>query len=425
MTSANWAGNYLYRASTLHRPSSLEQVQELVAAAHQLKALGSRHSFNDVADSPGEQLSLEAMPAELTIDRDANTVTVNAGVRYGGFAEELNREGFAVHNLASLPHISVAGAIATGTHGSGDGNGNLSSAVAGLELVTADGSVVTARRGEPDFDGMVVSLGALGVVTRVTLDVEPAFEVRQNVYENLAWSTLADHFDEITSAAYSVSMFTNWVGDSIDQLWLKSRTDREATAAGDPAFFGATRATRELHPLPDVSAESTTAQLGVPGPWWNRLSHFRLDFTPSKGEEIQTEYLFGREHAVAAIEAIRVLGPTIAPQLYIGEIRTMKADDLWLSPAFGRDTVAIHFTWKREDAVLAHLPLIDAALAPFDARPHWGKVYALGDGGTGATDARSFDSLYPKLPQFRQLADALDPEGKFRNDYLQRTVFAD
>jgi xylitol oxidase len=425
MTSANWAGNYLYRASILHRPGSIEEVQELVAAARQIKALGSRHSFNDVADSPGEQLSLEAMPAELTIDSAANTVTVNAGVRYGGFAEELHRAGFAVHNLASLPHISVAGAIATGTHGSGDGNGNLSSAVAGLELVTADGTIVTTRRGEPDFDGMVVSLGALGVVTRVTLDIEPTFEVRQDVYEKLPWSTLAGHFDEITSAAYSVSMFTNWVGESIDQLWLKSRTDREATAAGEPTFLGATRATRELHPLPDISAESTTPQLGVPGPWWNRLSHFRLDFTPSKGEEIQTEYLLDREYAVEAIEAIRSLGPIIAPQLFISEIRTMKGDSLWLSPAYGRDTVAIHFTWKREDAVLAHLPLIDAALAPFAARPHWGKVYVLGEAVPGLSGVRSFDSLYPKLPQFRQLADALDPEGKFRGDYLQRTVFAD
>lgn len=425
MTSANWAGNYLYRASALYRPTSLEQVRELVAASRQLKALGSRHSFNDIADSPGEQLSLEAMPAELTIDREANTVTVNAGARYGDFAEQLSREGFAVHNLASLSHISVAGAIATGTHGSGDGNGNLSSAVAGLELVIADGSVVTTRRGEPDFDGMVVALGALGVVTRVTLDVEPAFEVRQDVYENLPWSSVASHFDEITSAAYSVSMFTDWSENGIDQLWLKSRTDREATAAGGPAFFEATRATRERHPLPGVSAESTTPQLGVPGPWWNRLPHFRLDFTPSKGEELQTEYLLDRKHAVAAIETIRALGPTIAPQLYVSEIRTVKADNLWLSPAYGRDTVGIHFTWKQEDAVLAHLPLIDAALAPFDARPHWGKVYALGEGGVGMTDARSFDSLYPKLPQFRQLADALDPQGKFRGDYLQRTVFAD
>jgi xylitol oxidase len=391
-------------------------VQELVAAADRLKALGSRHSFNDVADSPGEQLSLEAMPMELTIDREASTVTVNAGARYGAFAERLHDEGFAVHNLASLPHISVAGAVATGTHGSGDRNGNLPTAVAGLELVTADGSLVTVRRGDADFGGAVVSLGALGIVTRVTLDIEPTFLVRQDVYENLAWSTLGEHFDEITSAAYSVSLFTNWSDAGINQMWLKSRVDAGTTIAGEPSFLGATIAARQLHPLPEVSAESTTEQGGVAGPWWNRLSHFRLDFTPSKGEEIQTEYLFDRRHAVAAIEAIRALGPRIAPHLYISEIRTMKADNLWLSPAFGRDTVAIHFTWKREDAVQGLLPSIDAALAPFDARPHWGKVFE--------TDARRFDALYPKLAEFRGLADRLDPSGKFRNDYLRRTIFA-
>ncbi|MEO7123287.1 MAG: FAD-binding protein [Lacisediminihabitans sp.] len=417
MTSANWAGNYTYRASTVHRPTSVEDVQELVAAADHIKALGSRHSFNDVADSTGEQLSLEAMPTELDINRAANTVTVNAGARYGSFAEELHGAGFAVHNLASLPHISVAGAVATGTHGSGDRNGNLSAAVAGFELVTADGSLVTVRRGDADFEGTVVSLGALGVVTRVTLDIEPTFEVRQDVYENLAWSTLDEHFDEITSAAYSVSLFTNWSDRGINQVWLKSRTDAGPARGGEPTFLGATLATRQLHPLPDVAAESTTEQGGVPGPWWNRLSHFRLDFTPSNGEEIQTEYLVGRKDAVAAIAAIRALGPQIAPHLFISEIRTMKADHLWLSPAFGRDTVAIHFTWKREDAVQTLLPLIDAALAPFDARPHWGKVYEI--------DAHRFDELYPMLPEFRQLADRLDPSGKFRNDYLHRTIFTE
>lgn len=417
MTSANWAGNYNYRAKTLHRPTSTEEVQELVAAADHIKALGSRHSFNDIADSSDEQLSLEAMPAELTIDRDASTVTVNAGARYGAFAEDLHRAGFAVHNLASLPHISVAGAAATGTHGSGDRNGNLSSAIAALELVTADGSVVSVRRGDVDFDGAIVTLGALGVVTRVTLDIEPTFEVRQDVYENLRWSTLAEHFDEITSAAYSVSLFTNWSDRGINQVWLKSRTDAGTTIAGEPTFLGATLATRQLHPLPDVSAKSTTEQGGIPGPWWNRLSHFKLDFTPSNGEEIQTEYLFAREDATAAIEAIRALGPQIAPHLFISEIRTMKSDELWLSPAFGRETAAIHFTWKREDAVRALLPLIDAALAPFDARPHWGKVFEI--------DPHRFNALYPKLPEFRRLADRLDPVGKFRNDYLRRTIFAE
>lgn len=416
MIPTNWAGNYNYRAPTLHHPTSVEQVQELVAAADQTKALGSRHSFNDVADSSGEQVSLEAMPQELTIDRVAHTVTVSAGARYGAFVEDLHGEGYAVHNLASLPHISVAGAVATGTHGSGDLNGNLSTAVAAIELVTADGSLMTMRRGHTDFDAAIVSLGALGVVTRVTLDIEPTFQLRQDVYENLAWSTLGEHFDDITSAAYSVSLFTNWSDSGIDQVWLKSRTDADVITASEPTFLGATLATRQLHPLPDVPAESTTEQCGVPGPWWDRLSHFRLEFTPSNGEEIQTEYLVDRKHAVAAIEAIRALGPQIAPHLYISEIRTMKGDELWLSPSFGRDTAAIHFTWKREDAVHALLPLIDAALAPFDARPHWGKVFKM--------ESQRFDELYPKLPEFRQLAERLDPVGKFRNDYLRRTVFA-
>ena len=416
MTSTNWAGNYNYSARTLHRPTSVEQVQELVAAADQTKALGSRHSFNGVADSPGEQVSLEAMPPELTIDRVAHTVTVSAGAPYGAFVEDLHGAGYAVHNLASLPHISVAGAVATGTHGSGDLNGNLSTAVAAIELVTADGSLMTMRRGDTDFDGAIVSLGALGVVTRVTLDIEPTFRLRQDVYENLAWSTLGEHFDDVTSAAYSVSLFTNWSDSGIDQVWLKSRTDAEDVTASEPAFLGATLATRQLHPLPDGPAESTTEQCGVPGPWWDRLSHFRLEFTPSNGEEIQTEYLVDRKHTVAAIEAIRALGPQIAPHLYISEIRTMKADELWLSPSFGRDTAAIHFTWKREDEVHALLPLIDAALAPFDARPHWGKVFEM--------DSQRFGELYPKLPEFRQLAERLDPVGKFRNDYLRRTIFA-
>jgi alditol oxidase len=416
MTSANWAGNYTYRAGALLTPSSVEQVQEMVAAAGQIKALGSRHSFNDLADSSGTQLSLENLPSELTIDNVAHTVTVNAGARYGAFAERLHDLGFAVHNLASLPHISVAGAVATGTHGSGDLNGNLSTAVAAIELVTADGSLLTMRRGDADFDGAVVSLGALGIVTRVTLDIEPTFQLRQDVYENLAWSTLGDHFDDITSAAYSVSLFTHWGEAGIDQVWLKSRTNATDTSAGDPTFLGATRATGQLHPLPGVPAESTTEQGGVPGPWWNRLSHFKLEFTPSNGHELQTEYLVDRRDAVAAIDAIRSLGPQIAPYLYITEIRTMKSDELWLSPSFGRDSAAIHFTWKQEDAVLTLLPLLDAALAPFDARPHWGKLFEM--------DSHRFDQLYPKLPEFRQLSERLDPLGKFHNDYLRRTTFA-
>jgi xylitol oxidase len=415
MTSANWAGNYVYRAEDLVKPASVEELQDAIAGADRVKALGSRHSFNDVADSPGIQVSLENLPAELTIDESAHTATVSAGARYGEFVERLNDAGWAIHNLASLPHISVAGAIATGTHGSGDGNLTLAAVVAGLEFVAADGHITRVERGDPEFEGMVVSVGALGVVTRVTLDIEPAFEVRQDVFTGLGWPQLHEHFDQLTSSAYSVSMFGNWGDVGATLVWLKSRMDGDTTAARRPELFGAIKATRNLHPLPDGPSMNSTEQGGVPGPWWNRLAHFKLEFTPSAGEELQSEYMVPREHALGAIDAMHALGPRLSPHLLVSEIRTMKADRLWLSPAYGRDTVGLHFTWKQDEAVLDLLPVMEAALAPFDARPHWGKLFT--------TDAARLSELYPKLPEFRRLAARLDPNGKFRNDYLDRTIF--
>ncbi|HEV7956201.1 MAG: FAD-binding protein [Microbacteriaceae bacterium] len=413
MTSTNWAGNLNYAAASFHRPQSVDELSEVVAAAPLARALGSRHSFNHIADTTGAHISLERMPAELTIDQAARTVTVNAGARYGEFAERLDAAGFAVHNLASLPHISVAGAIATGTHGSGDSNPSLAAAVAGVEMVKADGTLVVMRRGEPDFDGVVVALGMLGILTRISLDIVPAFKVRQDVYENLAWSSLADNFDAITSSAYSVSLFTHWGDEGITQAWRKSRVD--AAADLDDRFFGATRAKREMHPLPDVSAENTTQQLGVAGPWWDRLPHFRLGFTPSNGEELQSEYLMPRRHALAAVEAIRGIAARLRPHLFVSELRTMAADDLWLSPALHEDCAGIHFTWRQHiPEVSALLPLVDAALAPFDARPHWGKVFE--------TDRDRLAELYPKLPVFRDLAARMDPDAVFRNDFVDRWI---
>ncbi|KAA1400242.1 FAD-binding protein [Aeromicrobium ginsengisoli] len=405
MTGTNWAGNLTYGASALLEPTSVGELCEIVAAAPRVRALGTRHSFNRIADTDGVQVSVAALPALLEVDAAARTVTVSAGLRYGELVEELDRAGWALHNLASLPHISVAGAIATGTHGSGDHNGSLASSVAGLELVAADGTVLTARRGDPDFAGMVVSLGRLGVVTTVTLDIVTTFQVRQDVYEGVSWDAIAANLDAITSSAYSVSMFTDWGEAGAGQAWLKSRAD--VTPPAD--FFGAAPATRELHPLPDESAEFTTRQLGVPGAWWDRLPHFRLGFTPSNGEELQTEYLVPRHHALAAIDAVRALAPAIRPHLFVSELRTIAADDLWLSPSHDVDCLAIHFTWRMHvPEVTALLPTLDDALASFTARPHWGKVFQ--------SDRERLDAAYPRIADFRALADGLDPNGKFSND---------
>jgi xylitol oxidase len=411
----NWAGNYTYRAQKLHRPSTIEQVQEIVASAPGVRVLGSRHSFNDIADS-SELMTLGAMPADVVVDRAANTVSFNAALKYGELVETLGAEGVALHNLASLPHISVAGAVATATHGSGDTNGNLATAGAGLELVTSGGEIVEASRGEPDFDGLVVGLGALGAVTRITLDVEPAYEVRQRVFEGLSWEALFEHFDEITSCGYSVSVFTRW-GEAADQVWVKSRVADEPERV-ERDLFGAVAATVDRHPIVELDAAPCTPQLGRPGLWSDRLPHFRMGFTPSSGEELQSEYLFPRRYAVEAIEAVRALADGIGPILQVSEIRAVAADRLWMSMSYGEDTVGIHFTWKPErDAVEEMLVRLEAALAPFEARPHWGKLFN--------ADAAAIAPLYERMPDFIRLVERLDPRGAFRNSWLKARVLGE
>jgi xylitol oxidase len=418
----NWAGTYVYGAKQILNPTSVDEVQEIVAGSDRVRPLGSRHSFNDVADTTGSLVSLQALPERVDIDPDARTVTVSSGLRHGDVAVRLQAEGWALHNLASLPHISVAGAIATATHGSGDRNGNLATEVAGLELVTGNGELVTVRRGDPDFDGVVVGIGALGIVTAVTLDIEPTFQISQRAYSDLPWDGVLANLDAATGAGYSVSLFTDWRGDTVRQAWVKSLSTDDGP--GD-VFLGGRAETVPVHMLPGVSPVNTTQQLGVPGPWHERLPHFRLEFTPSNGEEIQSEFLVQRKNAVAAIEALRGLGGLLAPALQTAEIRTMAADRLWLSAAYDggandadrTGTVGFHFTWKKlQDEVLSVLPAVENALAPFQARPHWGKVFVDADGVV--------PSLYPRMGDFRSLVERYDPRGVFTNAFLERHILA-
>ncbi len=405
---SNWAGTYAYRARELHRPETLEQLQELVARAPRLRVLGSRHSFTDVGDSD-ELVTLDDLPRDVVVGD--GTVSCGGAVRYGDLAEALHAEDLALHNLASLPHISIAGSIATATHGSGDASGNLATAVAALELVTSGGEVVTAARGDENFEGLVVGLGALGAVTRVTLDVEPAYEIAQRVYEGLTWEALFAHFDEITGAGDSVSVFTLW-DERAGSVWVKSRADPSRDE-----LFGALPADGERHPIPGLDPVHCTRQQGVPGRWSDRLPHFQMGFTPSVGEEIQSEYHVARADAVAAIEALRALGGALRPALQVTEIRTVAADRLWLSPQYGQDTVGFHFTWRREPELVGRLvAALEVALAPFAPRPHWGKLFLAG--------AATIADRYERLPDFMRLAERLDPRGAFRNDWLERHVLS-
>jgi xylitol oxidase len=409
---SNWAGNYTYRAQKLHRPSTIEQVQEIIANAPRVRVLGSRHSFNDIADS-SELITLGAMPMDVVVDKATNTVSFNAALKYGELVEALDAEGVALHNLASLPHISVAGAVATATHGSGEANGNLATAVVGLELVTSGGEIIEAYRGEDDFEGLVVGLGALGAVTKITLDVEPVYEMRQRVFERLSWEALFEHFDEIMSCGYSVSVFTCW-GETIDQVWVKSRVTDEPEQA-ESNLFGAVAADVDRHPILGLDATTCTPQLGRPGPWADRLPHFRMGFTPSSGQELQSEYLFPRRYAVDAIETVRSLADKIRPILQVSEIRAVAADWLWTSMSYGENTVGIHFTWKPEpDAVEEMIIQLEAALVPFEARPHWGKLFN--------ANAEAIAPLYERMPDFVRLVERLDPRGAFSNWWLESRV---
>ncbi len=413
----NWAGNYQYRANRLHLPKSVAEVQEAVKSCSHLRALGTRHSFNGIADSRSDQVSLKNLD-QMSLDKNAHTVTVGPGVTYGKLSPYLDQNGFALHNLASLPHISVAGACATATHGSGNKNGNLATPVSAMEIVTASGDVVTLSR-EHDgerFHGAVVGLGGLGVVTKLTLDVQPAFDMRQVVYENLSFAHLERHLDEIFASGYSVSLFTDWQNHQATQVWIKSRVDTGAAPAVKAEFFGAKLATKKLHPLAGHSAENCTEQLGVAGPWYERLPHFRMNFTPSSGDELQSEYFVPRDKAYQAILAVERLRDHVTPHLLISELRTIDADDLWMSTCYKRPSMTIHFTWKPEwPAVKNVLPMIEEQLAPFDARPHWAKLFTMAPS--------RLQGLYAKLPDYKALLEHYDPIGKFRNEYLRTNLY--
>lgn len=405
-TVTNWAGNITFAAKEVHRPETHDALRSLVAGSGRVRVLGSGHSFNEIAEpgAEGVVLSLDALPAEVDVDTAARTVRVGGGVRYAQLARRVHGHGLALANMASLPHISVAGSVATGTHGSGVGNGPLASAVREVEIVTADGSTVAVGRGDTRFGGAVTSLGALGVVTALTLDLEPAFEVEQHLFTELPLEGL--DFETVAAAAYSVSLFTDWRAPGFRQVWLKRRTDQPL-----PAFPWAAPATEALHPVPGMPAVNCTEQFGVPGPWHERLPHFRAEFTPSSGAELQSEYLLPRRYAVDALRAIDGIRETVAAVLQTCEVRTVAADEQWLSPSYGRDTVALHFTWVEDTAtVLPVVRRLEEALDAFEARPHWGKVFTV--------PAEVLRGRYPRLGDFGALVRELDPAGKFTNAFV-------
>jgi xylitol oxidase len=414
----NWAGNIVYGAADFYRPATVGELRGIVARAGSLRVLATGHSFNDMADSPGAQVTLADLPPEVELDSAAGLVRVAAGLSYAQLASRLDAQGFALRNLASLPHISVAGACATGTHGSGPANQGLAASVTAQQIVTSDGDLVEFTRADDSFPGAVVHLGALGVVTHLVVEVVPSFDVSQWVYEGLPLEVLDDHFGAISASGYSVSMFTDWRTSRLSQLWVKRQVEdpvRPVPPAEltDAPWFTATPAPADRNPVPGLAADACTPQRGVPGRWHERLPHFRPGFTPSSGDELQSEFLLPVACAVPAIHALREISDQLARVVRICEFRVVAADDLWLSMSYRQDSVAFHFTWIPDLAsVLPVVTLMEQRLAPFAPRPHWGKVFT--------ATPEFLHASYPRLTDFLALARHYDPAGKFRNAYTAR-----
>lgn len=413
MAEQNWSQNVTYHAAGQVHPSHLAELQDVVARHDRIKTLGSRHTFNEIADTDGIHVVLDRMPRHLEVDAGRHLVTSSAGLTHSELSIALDDHGLALPNLASLPHISVAGAIQTGTHGSGSRNAALSANVVALEIIDATGAARRVDEADPDFEAVVVGLGAFGIVHRVTQRCFPAFEVSQTVHENLRWSALLPRLEEVMASAYSVSLFTRYDADEVRQVWTKQRVGEPPTL--DVGDLGATAATGTLHPLPQTPSDNVTEQLGLAGRSHDRLPHFRHGFKPGRGDEIQSEYLIDLVNATAAIEALRALGPRIDPLLHVAEIRRIASDRAWLSPAGGRDSLALHFTWRRlPEEVAAILPVIEEPLLALGARPHWGKAFA--------ANHVALRAAYPRFDDFIEVVDRWDPTGRFDNAFLRRVL---
>jgi xylitol oxidase len=412
----NWAGNLTYSTNNLHIPKTVEELQEIIKSCKKVRVLGTKHCFNSIADSRENQLSTAFFNKIIALDKEKKTVTVEAGIKYGELCEYLDKNGFALHNLASLPHISIAGACATATHGSGIKNGGLASAVSSVELINGKGELINlSREKNPDeFSGAVVGLGTLGVITKLTLDLLPTFKMKQVVYQNLPMAELEKNFEAIMSSGYSVSLFTDWKNKNINEVWIKSKFEK--VQAITSTFYGAKLATKNLHPIENLDAIHCTEQMGVEGAWYERMPHFKMGFTPSSGKELQSEYFIPFENAYQGLVAIEKLNDKINPYLLISEIRAIAADDYIMSPFYKKTCVAFHFTWKQEtEAVMQLLPQIEEALTPFNPRPHWGKLFTL--------KPAVLQSRILKLAEFKTLMSNHDPEGKFRNEFIDTNLF--
>ena len=408
----NWAGNLTFSAREFIEVNSISKLQQVVSSSQAVKVLATGHSFNAIGDTTETLISIKNLSNGIEIDSQNAQALIPAGMAYADAARYLESNGWAFSNMASLGEVTIAGAISTGTHGSGSNNGVLSTSVVGLEIVLGSGELITIdQSNSEEFAGFVVSLGALGVFTKIKMKIIPSFSVKQFVYENIGIQVVAENFDTVFNSAYSVSYFSNWAKNSTGQIWMKFLDDSSSDNLSDN-WLGANQAKAKQHPVKINNPDPCTDQLGISGKWLYRLPHFKLDSSPASGDEVQTEYLVDRKYVNEYIQDLRAIGDEIAPRVYATEIRTIKSDELWLSGAYQRETVGFHFTWKKSDTLVDFLPRIEEILGKHHGRPHWAKLFSV--------RSDELSARYPKYSDFEALLKKYDPKQKFRNKFIDQ-----
>lgn len=405
---ANWGGNLAFEQAEVVKPKTISELAEMVRV-NKVRPVGTLHSFSPIAKGEGLLMSTANLAIKPELDSDRSVVRFGAAMRFGELALFLEQNGFALRNMGSLPHISVAGAAATGTHGSGDKNQILSSSLTSFSYLNHEGELIKVEKQDPLFEAFRLGLGAYGIWVEAELSIVPSFQIRQDIFLEIPWSYFLEDPSRLTSAGYSVSLFGKWGTSTISQTWVKSEVEDPRAGVPIAAIAPEQNSKRELA---DGVGDNLTEQGGKPGPWLHRLPHFRLDASPSAGNEIQTEYFFTRDKIAHAIEAVHSVAGKINPVLIISEIRSIAQDDAWLSPMRRGDSIALHFTWKNEpELVDIAVQELEKVLAPMEPIPHWGKVHHF--------TQSDLERAHPMLSKAREQFENADPSGKFSSDYLR------
>jgi L-gulono-1,4-lactone dehydrogenase len=425
---SNWSGLATAHPAQLIAPADATEVADAVVAAGnnglRVKMVGAGHSFTDIAVTDGLMLRPDRLVGIVGVDRDTMTVTVLGGTPLHVLNERLHGLGLALHNMGDVDRQSVAGAISTGTHGTGGHWASLSAQVAALELVTADGSLLRASTTENSevFHAARVGLGALGILTAVTFMVEPAFTL-EAVERPMSWAEVVDGFDAMVAENHHAEAY--WFPHTDRML-----TKRDNRTLDEPRPLSRLRAyvddrllsntvfgivnrvgnavPRSIGTINQVSARALSARTFSD-------ASYRVFTSPRRVVFREMEYALPRAAGMAALADVRRLIDRSGWRIsFPVEIRYAPADDVWLSTASGRDSVYLAFHVNAQTDHTAYFTGVEAVLKEYDGRPHWGKLHT-----RSATDLAP---AYPHFADFLAVRDRLDPDRLFTNRYLDRVL---